>query len=515
MRIIFLLLLSGFLSEAFAQPTFNIIQEYGYPASIFRDFIVHDDNVVGIGTAFLDSSEVQGVLVVKLDSNLNVINKQFIYDTLGRILTLYNYSKRLQTTNGGGYIFCAATAEDRDAIIYKLDNNLKTVFTYEFTDTLLRSNFDYRILEIENGFVVYGTTQKQNYQVVGFVRRIDSLGNLLWNKEFLYSGSNNFVSDVVLLNDSTLVMNNVVEKTLTDGFSGLRVIDLKTGNTIQYMDTAGENKVQLMLNFSDTNDGGYVAYALELVNPLSGNGTFRSSFTKYNADLQQEWRKNWGKTRSGDAFRMFETYKDQNGHLISIGKTLRDTFIYDTFIHQNVPYDYHVGWVFKFTENGDSIWSREIPLTVPHSLNNVSKSLYGGGVLSSGNIIAGGSVEIGPNYYSWLIKLTSDGCIDSLFSCSPWTPPSSATEPFSGRNADLSAYPNPAYRWVNLQFSAREEWGKLTVFNGTGQTMLERSEWLGNGEIPVSVSTFPPGLYHAVVELSQGQRLVTRIAVVR
>ncbi len=478
--------------------------------------MVSNDTIIGLGTAYPDNINLtQGILLVQLDSNFNILRKKLIIDSLGRDLFLYSYSKNISRTKDGGYIFTAATVDEGNGILYKLDQDLNVKQRFEFVNPQLISNFAYRAIEVPQGYLLYALIQKQTFQIISTVRRIDYGGNIIWEKEYLFSGDNNIISDLELVNDSIGVVGHTIGKTNTNGFSGLRLIDLATGNSLQYTDTSPEPKTQFAHHFVQTDDGGYITYSRELVSPTPTNGTFRPAFTKYNANLEKQWRKNWGKARSGDAFHLFETYKDQNGHLISIGKTLRDTFIYDTFIHQNIPYDYHVGWVFKFTENGDSIWSREIPLTVPHSLNNVSKSLYGGGVLSSGNIIAGGSVQIGPNYYSWLIKLTSDGCIDSLFSCSPWTPPSSATEPFSGRNADLSAYPNPAYRWVNLQFSAREEWGKLTVFNGTGQIMLERSEWLGNGEIPVSVSTFPPGLYHAVVELPQGQRWVTRIAVVR
>jgi hypothetical protein len=494
-----------------AQSSFNLVQDYGFPINHFLDVMVHQDTIIGLGIAFPDSTaQQQGILLVQLDSNATIIRKKLILDTLGRDLVVHSNSRKIKPTKDNGYIFMVATVQDRDAILYKVNANLEVQFKLEFKDSVLVSNFDYRVLETTDGYLVYGSTQKPNYQIVGFIQHIDKNGNNIWKKEYFYTGKNDRINSVQPINDSTIISFHsvTIDFSTFSGYSALRIIDLKTGNTLKSMDTAADAQDQFMTHVKPTPDGGFVTYGIELIGP---NATFyetQSSFTKYDSNLQIEWKKHWGqRTFKQNAFFMHETYLDQNNDLVTMGRTFKDT------VFEGTPnYSIRMGWVMKYTEQGDSIWSRVIPLTVPHDLGNVDKNIYGGGILSSGSIVAGGMVQIGSKYYSWLIKLTPDGCLENLFSCSPNS--SSTVEQVREAQQALSIVPNPAQDQVTLIADPNTHAKELVIVDALGRIHISYPISPNEVYIQLNTSTLPTGLYQVLlvgqVGVQSGRLMIQR-----
>jgi hypothetical protein len=494
-KILFLLILQIPLLVQ-AQSSFNLVQDYGFPINHFKDVMVHQDTIIGLGIAFPDSTaQQQGILLVQMDSNATIIRKKLILDTLGRDLVIHSNSRKIKPTKDNGYIFMATTAQDRDAILYKVNANLEVQFKLEFKDSVLVSNFDYRVLETPQGYFLHGSTQKPNYQIVGFLMQIDNNGNIQWKREFLTIGVEDRVSDAKIINDSTIIICAIagINASTFSGYSVLRIIDLKTGNTLKSMDTAADTQDQIMTHVKPTPDGGFVTYGRELIGPNASFYETQSSFTKYDSNLQIEWKKHWGRrTFLQNAFFMHETYLDQNNDLVTIGRTFKDT------LYQGISnYDVRMGWVIKYTEQGDSIWSRLIPLTVPHDLGNVDKNIYGGGILSSGSIVAGGMVQIGSKYYSWLIKLTPDGCLENLFSCAPNS--SSTVEQVYEAQQALSIVPNPAQDQVTLIADPSTPAKELVIVDALGRIHISYPISPNEVYIQVNTSTLPTGLYQVLL----------------
>jgi hypothetical protein len=169
-KILFLLILQIPLLVQ-AQSSFNLVQDYGFPINHFKDVMVHQDTIIGLGIAFPDSTaQQQGILLVQMDSNATIIRKKLILDTLGRDLVIHSNSRKIKPTKDNGYIFMATTAQDRDAILYKVNANLEVQFKLEFKDSVLVSNFDYRVLETTDGYLVYGSTQKhESSRILGWL----------------------------------------------------------------------------------------------------------------------------------------------------------------------------------------------------------------------------------------------------------------------------------------------------------------------------------------------------------
>ncbi|MCB9285876.1 MAG: hypothetical protein H6560_01060 [Lewinellaceae bacterium] len=85
-----------------------------------------------------------------------------------------------------------------------------------------------------------------------------------------------------------------------------------------------------------------------------------------------------------------------------------------------------MGWLHKFSPEGDSVWENLIDAPFPIVYTNQG-TLAGVGELSSGSIVAAGETINGNQRYIWLVKVTADGCLDTL--CSTVSPVVEAPAP--------------------------------------------------------------------------------------
>src|SRR5690606_619117 len=71
------------------------------------------------------------------------------------------------------------------------------------------------------------------------------------------------------------------------------------------------------------------------------------------------------------------------------------------------------GWLMKISTDGDSIWSRyDLP---DFPIDSLGDTYFGGvGVLSSGSIVAGGTATLWNERSIWLVKVTTDGCLEVI-----------------------------------------------------------------------------------------------------
>jgi hypothetical protein len=487
----------------YSQSSFNLIQDYAYPINHFNDILVQNDTIYGLGIAYDTSiSPLQAVLLVQLDSNAQLLKKKLYYDSLGRNLTITRfYKNKLRPTKNGGFLFFAAPAEDESAILYKLSPELEVVRTIEFPNVdNLRSNFEYRALELDDGYLLYGTLQGQDYQIFGFVRRVDHDGNKLWEKRFNYNEMLNVVTDLQLQNDSVaLVAHNVSnDYDQFEVFYALRTINLQTGATLKYTETLNEVQDRELTHSHLLPDGSIIVCANELEGANAIYHTVRPTFTKYNADLEPVWKRYWGgggfQSTSGS---LKNSYVDLEGNIITIGDTALDTF------YQGIDNNYRVGWYFKYSPDGDSIWERHVYPVTSNQLDQVFLATYAGGLLSSGSIIGGGQVRIQGKYYAWLVKITTDGCLDTLFACSP---PSSAGEvwPAATQPTALAIAPNPADQSVSLGIDGYMYAPQVLLYDISGRAYPVVATATTGHMVTIGTAHLPSGIYIAVLRHSRG-----------
>ncbi len=161
-----------------SQPGFNKIYNLELPINHLKEMIVHNDTIIGYGLAKTTDTLnwQQGLLLVKFDSSGNLLQHKLLLDSLGDHYTNGTYWGDIIATEDGGYALTAAAFYRNSAFLIKLKNDLEVEFIKEYNDTINLSTFNYRLLEIKNGYLLYGNIQRPNFVGNAFVQRVDKTG---------------------------------------------------------------------------------------------------------------------------------------------------------------------------------------------------------------------------------------------------------------------------------------------------------------------------------------------------
>lgn len=470
----------------YAQPGYNITPNLEYYRDQLHKVIVNNDTIIGYGRGFNDSLQ-QCLLVARFDTNGIVLDSRLVCDTTGGVFTMsINWSKIISTEDGG-YGLTAAIFDRHNGVFIKLSNDLSVEFVKEYIDSVNLVEFYNAVFELPDGYLLGGYVQSPNYEAEPFIRRVDAQGNSLWIQYYGDYDVTDLFSNYYLLSDSTvLCVGGYItnDNVLTGRGPWMAIIDVKEGEVL---------KEWRPVNFQP--------WVLHYVYPLSENqwivyGKKAMQITPYplsqgfSALIDTNFQV--GPTRSlGSAYSTFfwDIKPTPDGQFIAAGNINAE--------NPNIGPDIY-GWLFKFSPTPDSLWS--LTLTAPIPNPDISGNYLGGvGLLSSGNMIAGGYALAGNEVWPWLVKVTPDGCVDSLWCVSA---PSSAPE--TARRPGGRVYPNPARDYFYLDWPGDFPAGaiRLTLTAPDGRTVSQ--QWIGPGE-PVWVAGLPAGLYYWQAETGRGQ----------
>lgn len=472
----------------FAQPGFNLIKDINLPTNHFRDMIVDNDTLIGYGLAYDTISQLQGLLLAKYDSSGNFITSKLILDSLGDYLSISKHWGKIIKTSDGGYAMTAATVYRKSAFLIKLSHDLKMEFIKEYPDTVNLANYRYTPVEIQNGYLLYGAIQRPNFLDDAFIRRVDKQGNTIWFKYYGVYNQDDAIVDLRMVNDSIAVAASV------DGLNGsptgssrstIRFINLD-GAVVQSWYSGPEPEIGYLRKAIPLEDGGLLTYGVYVVYVTQfGTKVVQSTLARFTPGMQIEWVKHYGLLRSLDAgVLLLDIEPTHDGNFIGAGQS--------TIV---LPNDVGLisGWLFKFSPQGDSIWSRYD--MGPYPPNYVNSHFFGGvGVLSSGNIIAGGSAEEGQKKYIWLVKVTTDGCLDTIF-CGLVNAAEEVLPEQEGM--EVRVYPNPASDYLNIQYRTQQPLRRATfrIFDAMGRVVKEFLSDYPKDTVILPVWDWPQGVY--------------------
>ena len=320
-------------------------------------------------------------------------------------------------------------------------------FIREYSDTTLLSQFYYeKPIELNDGFLLFGTIQQSNYFLDGFVRKIDKQGHTLWYNYYGDYNLDELFRDMYPINDSTWVIAGISGDDLgVRAF--LKLIDLQ-GDVINSWESEVDTEIGCWIRkIFPTEDKGYITYALRVVEVIGFTRIVQSTLAKLDSNFQIEWVQPFGRVASSGAEELWDIEPTSDGHFIGAGESFT-TFVNDPNVR--------AGWLYKFSMEGDSLWGRRDPVPLPLALSN--KGFFGGvGELSSGNIIAVGGAQEGAIFSGWLVKVSPDGCLDTLCNLS------TAIEEYLLSEDKLRLYPNPSNGVFNLELPI-EHLGKQAMF---------------------------------------------------
>jgi hypothetical protein len=486
------------ISEIYGQSsTFNMATSLPYPRGNFEQFIVIEDTLIGYGTCFNNDTEwKQGVAFAKLDSLGNILKHNFILDTQGDLLATDKAWGNIIHTADGGYAAMAATVGRRSAFLIKLDHELQVEFIKEYPDTVNLSNYFYKLLETPGGYLLYGSIQRPDYYGDGFIRYVDKQGETIWFKYVAYSNYQNGILDIVKLNDSSYLagVGTEIDPATDEGILSLLYFDTD-GNELNYWASEIEPEIGYFRKFVHAADGNIICFGLYRTGSNGPTNIVQPTLSKINSTFQTEWVRHFGRISGINAsVRLWDFAPTLDGHYIGAGETL---------VKDGNDPTRRVGWLYKFSTDGDSIWERKINAPfLPLYFTN-SGFFAGVGVLSSGNIVAGGSTNEGNTQYCWLVKVTNDGCLDTLF-CQPV---STVVQP-DNKPLQVDIYPVPASSYFNIQSPV--EIRQVTVLDALGKLVLKRQNVGKFITIDLAIS-LPTGTYFVEIQDEDGNSIRKKV----
>ncbi len=407
-----------------------------------------------------------GMGLTLMDTFGNVIVHKPYLDSLGdNVVSTYPLSL-VKLSNGTGY---AAVGQyfQREGFLAKFDNLGNLVHFHEYSDSTSVHQKMRQIIEIEDGFLIGGSEDDGHLNV--FILKVDFNGKMQWKKRYGRWDKANLFGNIFILNNNEYVIGGGTT------ISTSQTQFIKNTSRIYAIDSLGNLKWEWETPPS-LEEGGVGNISLN----DDGDWAYRSGRGWYNPSFNEIWRQPTFIIRDKD-FNLIkrDTFGKADFFVNGFNNTLmlRDggclalggqPVKYTTPPPLTPPgYNALAGWLLRLDKNNEEVWSRVD--TAFWSTKSGSYNYYVDAVeLPSGSIVACGisrTEEPNPKDWGWVIKVSKDGCIDTLF-CHPVDAVS-----IENLNGKTRVYPNPTQSIINIENEKIDSWDRIEILNSIGQTV--------------------------------------------
>jgi hypothetical protein len=442
-------------------------------------------------------------------------------------------------TTGNGYYVVGDCGPTRHIYLSKLDSvgTVKWTKTYDtpgYTYYMGLSGALFQTKDKNYAFCGDRVPQPKGYSVL---IKVDSMGNKIWEKEYLFSDNSNKANSGNITRDSGFILtgdayisgpkycylllktdslgNQQWYKTFTDNhayrnYQGTSVIQTADNGYCLggYGGYYEAGKYKSITEIIKTDEQGNQQWKKTYGNPLNCNtgamlclskdnniiGTYslcnsgdlhvdrQIYLTKIGLDGTEIWNKEIGNKEIAMWVSWVETLTDGN-YIVSGNHGIRDTIIKN------------IGWLFKLNTNGDSIWYREyVIIPGAHEVNEIWQvtPTPDKGFACAGSLYpteSGGSQDI------WVFKTDSMGCLV------PNCDGVSITEFNPNAGAQMLVYPNPfsnAFA-INYYIPKENKSGIFQLYDIYGKLVYQTGLTKEVKQLQVVASSLKAGLYVAVL----------------
>ena len=489
----------------FGQPGFNKHFDFGGRSTGGVNMLVDNDTIVVYGLSLSPPPSFQwGVLFAKLDSFGNVLKSTVVYDTAGGHFADIKNADIKKLSNGSGYVLVGSLYSRDAGFLMQFDKEGNLISYWEYPDIDIRAMWCRKVIEVTDGFLLFGSKQKLDFFQDAFVLKVDKQGNKLWEKSYETPGLEHNLGCAFQMDENTFVIGSNPYKHYPAVGSKSRIWAIDSmGNLLWAWETPTFFEEGGVVGLNPTSDGGWIYTTGELFGSAP-DWLVSTKIVKRGSNFQLEWQRYINPPAYfGNTYAIDMKSTGVNNY-IALGNWHKEV--------GNGGEPYQGGSLYKISENGDSLWSRLDTALFDHygyDLNEYS----GVGVLSSGSIVAfGHAIQDFPGIgglYAWLVKVDSDGCMDTLL-CSTSNTGAAPKEPETDTHGYCQVFPNPAKDVVTFSWEMPVgEKAVIEIFNTQGIRIQAIPVQHGIGQVQWRADT--PGLFFTILSQQARARFQTRL----
>ncbi len=407
--------------------------------------IIADTNKITILSAACANPGQAGPLnaaFLQLDNNGLVVHTNFI-NFINHHLYIGGDGSLNKTPTG--YVF-AGSLEDTisgDAFLAKLSNSGDTIWTRRFGDSAFQSGWMAKPVS-DGGYLLCGSTATVDTFGNVLVIKTDSSGNLLWQKDYGYYGSNEVALAITQTSDGSYALTGWRRN---GSIFDIYLLKIDSLGNFQWDTTYGSQWPEMAWSIISSQDGNIViagTYA------NSSGGRNQPYLAKFDLAGNMLWERKYAGGFGGGTLYSIKELND--GSLISTGDDNFPPFPPST-----------QGLILKTTANGDSLWYKNYY----SSFNGRSylKDIYpspDGGFVACG-FVNPQAPDTG-HQDLWVLKVDSVGC--EISNCTV------GISEYVENKTKVSVYPNPFTNELNIEFDQADRLNELRVFNILGKEIF-------------------------------------------
>ncbi len=452
-------------------------------SGLYDDVVNYHDTLVFYGIGW-DETGAQGMRFYRVDTFGNILLSRIVTDSSGILTKTSGGRTAIRRTHDGGYVILGYSLGFNNGpshpYLLKVTDSFEVVFKVFYDEPFAMAHEG--VLELDDGFITLWAIGNY-YNSIGndiLVIRTDENGHEIWRRqygEFVFAETPGWISK---LNDNQYVISGGISDYSAPSDYNWPNPTWKRSYMIA-IDSSGELLWQWQSPQEDST--GYISKHIMLADsswlmvghrwqyiPDSNRYDSAAMLVKRDKNLNLIWKHYVGAIEGGIGTgfgRDLELTPDSNCVITGHAQMANEA--------------YFSGFHYKSNLDGDSLWARVDTVLGVYDFTN----LTGIEVLSSGSTITVGTTLGHTGYVGVLIKLTPDGCRDTL-NCFA----------VANRNIkeemDAKVYPNPAKEFVRFEYDSRWAQAKISIYDALGRKLLSKN--ITGGE-PVDISFLPKGVY--------------------
>ncbi|MDX1478034.1 MAG: hypothetical protein R3301_10055 [Saprospiraceae bacterium] len=485
-RVVFAISLATLSVCGRSQAHLDTLLDFGWPDALFYNVINNNDTLVMNG-ACLDTNLGQwGLFIAEMDTTGNLISKIEYFDTSGQhILGLV--SLPLVPSGQGRYISTGRISSQVFMILAVDSWGDSILYTEMYPDPNVRAISPNHLIRLDEDYWIGGWKQHLDFKNDLFIIRTDSSGTIKSEWRYGEPEFNETLTSFIPVDDTLCVMG-IVKR--TDHSSITPLEQWGFWSQITAIDSAGDiqwswqndsvNQETLVTGLHNTPAGWvYLTTRFEIVQPGVWGGHVKVVHRDTNFNLL--WETDISPTNFRENLPV-QLLPSPDGTWIAGGNYIN---AYDG------DHLYISGGVHKLSADGEILWEVHRP-PMNDSINHTFSYFHGMTMLSSGSVIAAGYTEVNApvsKSFAWLIKISADGCVDTLCVTTPTQIPRSDL-------VSISVSPNPFVDIVTFDLAELDLADLILVIQDmSGRIIATRSIEYGSTQVSVDLSNRAASTY--------------------